>query len=372
LPATPFLAATLAREAWTRRKTIEEWTPPRTRWVTAGLALAMLPGVMFDASTSPATQIDGALANTGLRFRSPYLLQHLAARPDDRLIVYGYMPYFYVLAGMTPATRETWNETVILDHKRGNREAYRRRFITEFDRSRPAIIVDAVTFTGHVYRDPVEQGPRAFPAFAERLDRDYVRISRGALDAGCPQTYLRHDRAAHFADQQAEVVAVTASGSLQDGTVSYAPEHVIDRDVFEACADRWLAPEQNRAWLSLRLAGAERITRVALLNTRGRWQIPSMDDWGYKRNLYNVAAYHAAQTAVVDLMRDGEIVAERTVTVDAYPYWTDVDFADAEQAADQVLIHFPDWHGKGPGLNEVVIYSASDAIATRESSGSGP
>lgn len=359
VPFLPLLAASLTREALSRRPTTGLVEPHRMGLLAAAVALIMLPGAIIEAMASPALRTDGALATAGMRFRSPQILQYLLPHQDDRLIVYGYMPYFYMLAGMQPATRQTWSETVILNHKRGDREYYRQRFISEMDRHRPAIIVDAVTFTDHVYRDPVAQGPQAFPDFAERLDRDYIRVSRNSLEAGCPQTYLRRDRFEQLNGREAEIASVTASGALRDDAGEYRPEHVIDHDVFESCIDRWLAPAQAPARLDLKLKHPEPISRVALLNTRGEWRFPNLNQWGYDTNIVdNVSAHHAANSAVVRLMNGDSVIVERRVTVDACPYWTNVQFGNTSAVADHVVIHFPDWHGQGPGLNEVAVYRA--------------
>jgi hypothetical protein len=364
IPTLPFAAAALTREVLSRKAAWSGLARRGASLLLIVIALIMLPDALIEARRSPAVTNDGALAATGMRFRSPHILQFLLPNAHDSLIVYGYMPYYYVLAGMPSGTRETWGENVILEHARSDRESYRRRFIAEMDQRRPAIIVDTVTFTDHVYRDPVEQGPRAFPALAERLDRDYVRVSLGELEAGCPQTYLRRDRIDHLTATQAEVAFVTASGALSDDAGLYAPSHVIDRNVFESCLDRWLAPAAAPARLDLTLARAERVSRVALLNTRGQWQVPDPERWSYETNVIdNLKSYHAAHHAMVQLMLGDKVIAERQVTVDSYPYWTNVDFGYQTEAIDHVAIQFPDWRGQGPGLNEVVVYRAEQSTA---------
>jgi hypothetical protein len=362
VPTLPFAAAAIARETLARWPDWHTPTALRASVAVAAVALAMLPSAILEAAKSPALRAQGAMLANGARLHSPRMLDWLLPDKDDRLIVFGYMPYLYVDAGMQSGTRETWSETIIVQRERLDREYYRSRFIAEMDERRPAIVIDAVAPGSFLYRDPALMGPQTFPALAERLARDFERVPSSPRKAACMQIYLRRDRAARLQEALVETASATASSHLETAVGAYAPENVVDRQIFETCLDRWLAQAAGPAWLEVTLARPERIARVDLLNTRGEWMT------GYKELAYptvygNVASYHAARTVDVKLMRGETALAVKRVRVDGYPYWTAVEFDPAPQAVTAIRLEFPDWHGAGPGLNEIVAFRAGEAHA---------
>lgn len=352
VPTLPLAAAAIAYETLARWP---DWSTPkasRASVAAVAIALVMLPSALWEAASSPALRAQGAMLANGPRFHAPHVLSWLRPKSDDRLIVFGYMPYVYIDAGMQSGTRETWSETVVGRRERLDRSYYRSRFIAEMDQSRPAIFIDAVASGSNSYRDPDLMGPQTFPALAERLERDYERVSASAMKAACMQTYLRRDRVPRLRSALTEVASVSASSQLETAVGVYAPGNVVDRQIFETCLDRWLARDGAPAWLEVTLARPEQIARVELLNTRGEWK-PAFEEQTYTSVYGNVASYHAARTVDVKLMRGGTVIAAKRVQVDGYPYWTVVVF-DAASEVTAIRIEFPDWRGAGPGLNELV------------------
>ncbi|MET1027258.1 MAG: hypothetical protein ABWY00_08835 [Dongiaceae bacterium] len=369
VPILPVAAAALAQEVLAHRTA---WRLPHA-WqaglATVAVMLVMLPCALWDAATSPAFRAQGALLANGPRLHGPHLLGWLLPEKSDHLIVYGYMPYLYVDAGMPSGTREAWSENVVANWRRNPEIAqYRDRFIAEMDDRRPSVVIDAVASGSFLYHDPALMGPSTFPALAERLARDYEPVPSSPTKPACPQIYLRRDRVDRVHAALVEAASVTASSQLETAAGAYAPANVIDRQVFETCLDRWLAREAAPAWLQVTLAKPERIALVELLNTRGEWLSPDADriDPGtfgaYPYVHGNVASYHAALSAVVELMRGDTVVATKRIQVDGYPYWTKIGF-DTAQEATAIRIEFPDWRGAGPGLNEVMAIRAGEAQA---------
>jgi hypothetical protein len=361
VPTLPFAAAAIAGEALARCPDWHTRTALRASVVVAAVAFVMLPSAIWDAARSPALRAQGAMLANGARLHAPRMLDWLLPDKDDRLIVFGYMPYLYIDAGMQSGTRETWSETVIMQRERLDRAYYRRRFIAEMDERRPAIVIDAVAPGSFLYRDPALMGPQTFPALAERLARDFERVPSSPTKAACMQIYLRRDRAAGLQQALVETASVSASSHLETAVGAYAPENVVDRQIFETCLDRWLAREAAPAWLEVTLARPERIARVELMNTRGEWRT-GFKELAYPTVYGNVASYHAARTVDVKLMRDETVLAAKRVQVDGYPYWTAVRF-DSTPTATAIRVEFPDWHGAGPGLNEIVAFRARETHA---------
>jgi hypothetical protein len=359
IPILPISAAALAAETvslagW--------WAKPSYLTLVAGAAaLLLLPGTIWDAVNSPAALATAALSQTGPRFAAPRILSFLAPSPDARLAVFGYMPHFYIDAQLRPGTRETSSENMIVN--RPHRDDYRRRYIEELDRSRPEIFIDTVGKGSFVYVDPAAEGVGTVPGLRARLDAHYELISSADRTSTCAEIYLRKDLAERMKVRLAPVASVKASGVLSEGEL-YKPSNVIDRHVFENCPDRWLGPQGQPAWIELQLAAKTPVAEVALLNTRGVFRTTPEGEHAYYNNqVSSVATLQAAWHAEVLLVREGEVVARRDVTVDAYPYWTRVAFPDAPEAT-AVRIVLPDWRGQGAGLNEIVITQRSPMQTT--------
>ncbi|MGE3142324.1 MAG: hypothetical protein AB7L65_03300, partial [Hyphomonadaceae bacterium] len=349
----PLAGAVLTHEAFASAPALKAWAARRRPWhAIAAIVLLMAPGAVWNALKSPAYHADAALALNGPRFHSPRMLAFATPDPNARLVVFGYMSRFYVDSQLRPGTRETSPENMIMD--RPHRPEYWRRYLEEFDASRPEIFIDAIRPGSFVYVDPAREGPQTVPGLGDRIARRYDQIS-AAQDAACSQLYLRKDIAASYRARTAAIASITASAALQTADGAYEARHVVDRHIFEDCVDRWLGQTGAPGWLQMQLAAPQRVAQVSLLNTRGGYRAPPPDKRDdFLAQAESVADLRAARHAEIILMNGEEIVARRRVAVDGYPYWTKADFADAPLAS-AVRIEFPDWRGHGPGLNEVVV-----------------
>jgi len=123
-------------------------------------------------------------------FHSPEVLKYFKLDKDvDRLIVWGWKPEIYLLSGLTPSNREATNLKQI-DNRLG-REYYRKRFISEFDKNKPSIVIDYAK-SNAIFYNKKEFGVVNFPKFKERLNKNYIKIK--SVNKNCPEYYLRKNK----------------------------------------------------------------------------------------------------------------------------------------------------------------------------------
>lgn len=129
-----------------------------------------------------------------ISFYSPEILKYFKLdKNTDKLIVWGWKPEIYLLSGLTPSNREATNLKQI--DKRPGREYYRKRFISEFDKNNPSIVID-YTKNKAIFYNKEEFGVENFIGLKERLIRNYVKID--SANTNCPNYYLRKDKYENF------------------------------------------------------------------------------------------------------------------------------------------------------------------------------
>ncbi|MFT3831414.1 MAG: hypothetical protein QM691_17090 [Opitutaceae bacterium] len=121
------------------------------------------------------------------------------AEPGDRLGIWGWAPRLYVETGLAPATREAHTEREI--ETWGHRDVYRRRYLAELRRERPAVFLDTTGPFDARYHDPVAEGVGSFPALAGWLGRHYEIVA----ESESVRIYLRRDRIARIADPRVDL-----------------------------------------------------------------------------------------------------------------------------------------------------------------------
>ena len=101
------------------------------------------------------------------------------ASPGERLVIWGWAPRYYILTGMRPGTRYGHSGFA------QDNPYFFRLYIEDFDRSRPAVFVDA--------EDPIFKAKLDdYPELAARIARDYEQVATvGATRLYVSRTRLR-------------------------------------------------------------------------------------------------------------------------------------------------------------------------------------
>jgi hypothetical protein len=251
-----------------------------------------------------------------------------------RVLVWGWMPQWYVWPGWMPATRDivTFYQTSPTPARR----YFRGRMMADLRDNPPDYIIDAVAPGSFGLIDPEKDGLATFPDLAAFVANDYVLLSPASSAVACPRVFARTAMAAFIESRYAIPSRVYASSSLQAGTMIASASHVADGLVFESCSDAWLLPDGKLGEITMELEDAQSIGAIEILNTRG----------GSRGN-------RAGKTASVLAYKSGNLVFVKEVRLRRFPYWTEIVIPDTISSIDSVAVRIESYAGVGGGLNEI-------------------
>jgi hypothetical protein len=255
-----------------------------------------------------------------------------AARP--RLLIWGWMPQWYVYSDAIPATRDihTYNQMMpsIL------RSYFRSRLLQEVNTSPPEYIIDAAASGSFWYTNPSEDGLATFPALQQIVDTQYTRLSSNVET--CPRVFISQNMTRALQERFMNLKNIRASAHLVSDGKAFSPEHINDNLFFETCVDRWLLPDGQKGSISFDLERPQPVGSILLLNTSN-------------------GAYSDRSTKNVrlTLSRQEKAVFSRDAAVRPWPFWTTLDVPDDLGDVEVVTIDVLDFVGRGGGLNEVRV-----------------
>ncbi len=252
-----------------------------------------------------------------------------------RMLVWGFMPQWYVWSGWMPATRDVVTYNQIL--RTPLRRYFRDRMMAELRNSPPDYIIDAVAPGSFMLlNNPEKDGLASFPELAAFVANEYVLLSPASSDVSRPRVFARKDMAAFIEKRYAIPSRIYASSALQAATVTASARRVTDSLVFESCSDAWLLPNGKLGQITIGLAEAQPIGAIEILNTRG----------GPWKN-------RAGKMASVVVYKGGNLVFDKEVRLLRFPYWTEITVPDTISSIDSVVVRVESYTGVGGGLNEI-------------------
>lgn len=255
---------------------------------------------------------------------------------NNSLLVWGWMPQWYLLSSRAPATRESHTFGQIVPSKLRN--YFRSRFLLDFDRSNPDFVIDAVNGSSFGFNDPSRYSPSIFPEFRDILNSRYSELTSLKGNNACPALFIRNDLNVSVQRELIIPKSVVASESYGGGDSEYSPRNLFDNSVMEdSCTDFWLLPDSKQGIVKIFLNQPESISRILILNTRNGGHID-----------------RSASDVIVRL-KSNDLVVQRETTLRAYPFWTAIEL-DEEVVADSIEINVVSYNGLGGGLNEVKIF----------------
>lgn len=128
------------------------------------------------------------------------------ARPGDTLAVWGWSSRTHVETQLPQAVRDP--HTIWLIRDTPLRDSFRRTYLEDFSRNRPAFFLDATGPGAFIYEDRAAARHELFPALAELIARDYVML----LDVGFSRLYVRADRIQEDGLSVQQLAALAARG----------------------------------------------------------------------------------------------------------------------------------------------------------------
>ena len=124
-----------------------------------------------------------------------------AVRSGDTLSIWGWMPQVYVQLGLPPATRDAVSHYAVASSLQ---DYYRRRYLVDLKRGRPAIFIDAVGDGGFpAYSHwTTAQKHECFPELAKFIDDNYSLFTsvqlRPTIEVGAIRIYVLKERLAEL------------------------------------------------------------------------------------------------------------------------------------------------------------------------------
>lgn len=249
----------------------------------------------------------------------------------DRMFVWGWMPEYYVAAGLPSVARDTHTQ-YFKDFSDEGQAFHRNDFMRRADRHWPFPVIDATGPSSFAYTSEDWTIARQFPEFWNARGGELVLVGSESID--CPRLYLPRQTKIILDSMLVHPITITAEPSMPD----FDPSALDDFSVYETCTDYWLAAHGAGGRVEAAFEG-QPVARVALLNTRNRGWL-------------NHAATEVRITRTLEEVVVGEPVVVR---MEPYPTWTYVDFEPG--LADAVTIEIVGHDGVSGGLNELKIYS---------------
>ncbi len=295
----------------------------------------------------------GIMLQQPFEVRSPRILSWLPI-PATHMLVWGWMPVWYVWSGLTPATRET---NTYVELKDSPLQGYfQSRFMSDLRASSPEVIMDATEGRSFGFDNPSllfnnasQTGPAVVPEFAAYLSQNYVRIDPWKPEPDCPKLYIKKELKPLVDSRIILPASVTPSASYPGETPDAAGARLFDNSVTEdTCGDYWLLPNGKRGSVDVKLAKVERVSGLMILNTGNSTYLD-----------------RAADRVKIKLFKAGSVVGDMNITMKPYPYWTHVDFAAPIQL-DQFQVNILSFIGRGGGLNEIKIFRADEPTTGAE------
>lgn len=259
-----------------------------------------------------------------ISFYSPEIFQYLDLEKNkDKAIFWGWRPESYLLSGLIPATRDTINQKQI-DYK-SDRSYFRERFLKEFEKQNTDLIIDYVKPRGYFFSNNEVSGVQSFFEFNKKIQEDFEKIPN--KNENCPDIYLKKD---NYKKLKSKLIDY----ELYNGNkkIYVLNDLNIDEDF---CKTNFIFSKNSSKYLKLIFKKEERIKEIKLLSS--------------KKNSQKVQSK-------IKFYRKGKIIKERKITIEKFPFWTNLIFKKQE-AADEILVDLSEFIKHGSGLNEIQIFN---------------
>jgi hypothetical protein len=308
-----------------------DWTGSSAYSVIGGISIVLLLGLAIgERSTSYDLEIVGmeSLFRSGQLFTDP-------DADRGRVLIWGWMPQWYVWSGWTPATRDmhTYNQ-IWPTPLRGY---FRNRLMSDLQSDPPEYIIDAVAPGSFGFGDPEKDGITSFPELAGFVGEHYQLLSHRSPDASCPTVFARTSTAKALDQRFVRPSRIHASSEWSSGPASYAASRVVDGVVFETCADAWWPSDgESNSEITLDLETPQAIAAIEILNTRG----------GRRGD-------RASKGIRVTAYSNGGVVMDQRTHLRRFPYWTQMALPDQAGPVERLVVRIETYVGGGGGLNEI-------------------
>lgn len=256
----------------------------------------------------------------------------------NSLLIWGWMPQWYLLANLSPATRESHTYSQIT--KTNFIGYFRERFIKDFESSDPDIVLDSVNGKSFGFNEPQIYSPSSFPEFSKILEKKYSLLSNSlAQQNKCPRLYVKNDIKKLIEENIIIPKDVHVSETYGGADTLYHKENLFDLSTTEdTCIDFWLLPDNKLGNIIINFNKAEVISKLMILNTQNSNHLD-----------------RSTKTIRLSFYKNNKLLLQSNVEVKAYPYWTSINLTKPV-ISDRIELDIISFFGRGAGLNELKIF----------------
>ena len=259
-----------------------------------------------------------------ISLKSPEIYQYLNLdKKKDKAIVWGWKPEIYLLSGLKPSNRETTNLKQI-DFRPG-REYFKERFILEFSKKNPEILIDYAKENSLFYSDE-KYGVKSFAKLEKKLSKDYIKIF--SSNKKCPDFYLLKDK---YLDLEKKIVNYSFS-EKNTSLLKKINDFQIDEDLCQTSVNLSIIKSN---FIELDIEENKKIKEIKILSS--------------KINL-------KSELIEIEFMNENKTMIKKKVVLRKYPFWTTI-INKNPMMIDKVLINIKDLKDKNFGINEIKLYS---------------
>jgi hypothetical protein len=182
------LFLTVPLTVWTGVLLCDLWESGNSRRLLTGLAFLC---ALAPFNTRAGQSHPDMIGHLSEHWRQPYtalgqVLRHWQ-QPGARMALWGWMSSAYVEGGLPQATQDTVSQWCILEVPQ--REYYRATFLSDMQRTRPEVFVDAVGPGSPFFYLRATQAHEIYPALADHVRQHY----RLVIDLNHARVYVRAD-----------------------------------------------------------------------------------------------------------------------------------------------------------------------------------
>jgi hypothetical protein len=147
------------------------WWRRRSAFVSFSFPVLFLAPSLAIAMATPNHFVSGMTSNWNHRQSDVAMAIARYVKPGDALAVWGWASEYYVQTGTIMATRDA--DTTHMSYSHPNVEYRRRRYMSDLEKARPSVFVDAVNPNAFGLTDRASQGHETFPALKAYVRQNY-------------------------------------------------------------------------------------------------------------------------------------------------------------------------------------------------------
>ncbi len=257
-------------------------------------------------------------------FESPRIFQYLFQKQTKKsLYIWGWMPKWYAMSYMTPASRETISEKQMI--KNISRDYYRKRLLYDLEKNNPSLIIDFVKKNSFRYDKPY-QGINNFKDLKLFIKQDYIKLKK--LDTDCPDYFLKKHV---FKELKKKLVNYSLLNNTKK-TIEKLNDFSVTEDI---CNDAVHFKESDNNLINIDFKKMSNLSKIMILSSKINSEVVNLD---------------------IVLHTKKSIIKKSSIKLNKYPFWTNIDFKNVKNV-NKIQIDIENLKRRNFGINEIKIYN---------------